>query len=321
MQKVFLLFIGLALLGAGCASALPSFSEHTEYGISLTPEGFDGPSMERFMAMVPEAGGVLSWAGEGTELTTEKSAASVVIGLAKQRQWTPVVVAGAKTSIMKDALKRAALQEAIVSFAKRERPPYLAIGNEINFSYPHAEERDIVVEFFKSTAKRVKEVSPQTRVFPVFQLEWMKGLRGGLFGGKDDANATDWDLIGRFPDADLIAFTSYPALAYKNPEDVPADYYSEIAKHTSKPIAFTEIGWLRVGPRAAGWESSAEEQATFIKRIPDLFSAIKPAFVIWPFLFDQAIGPPFEHMGLLPPASSTSPGWEAWKEIAQPKID
>jgi hypothetical protein len=321
MRKLFYLVVAVALLGAGCSSNLPSLPPQTEYGVSLTPEAFDGPSFERFLAMVPEAGGVLSWAGEGMELVSEKSAAAVVVGLSKQRTWTPVIVAGAKASIINDALKRVALQEAIVNFAKRQQPPYLAIGNEINFSYQGDKERDAMVDFFKTTYRKVKEVSPQTRVFPVFQLEWMRGLKGGLFGGKDDPASAEWDLIDRFPDADMIAFTTYPGLSFKNPADVPADYYSEIAKHTNKPVAFTEIGWFRIGPKATGWESSPEEQAEFVQRIPSLLMSIKPAFVIWPFLFDQTIGPPFEHMGLLPPASSTTPGWEAWKEIAEPTFD
>lgn len=322
-MKKFLLFASLAavLLGAGCSSGLPMLPDATQYGVSLTPEAFDGPSFERFLAMVPEAGGVLSWAGEGMDVGAEKNAAAVVLGLAKQRAWMPVIITGAKGSIMSDASKRALLQKTLVDFARREQPPFLAVGNEINFSYQTSAERDVMVDFFKDTYRKVKDVSPNTRVFPVFQLEWMRGLRGGLFGGKDNQESAEWDLLDRFPDADMVAFTTYPALAFKSPQDIPADYYSEIAKHTSKPIAFTEIGWFRVGPRAAGWESSPEEQAEFVKRIPSLIESTKPAFVIWPFLFDQMIGPPFEHMGLLPPTSSTTPGWEAWKEIAAPSLD
>jgi hypothetical protein len=322
MRKILMVFgLASALLGAGCSSSLSAFPDQTQYGVSLTPEAFDGTSFERFMAMVPEAGGVLSWAGEGTELAAEKNAGAVVLGLARQRAWFPVIVTGAKTSIVNDAQKLAVLQKTLVDFAKREQPPYLAIGNEINFSYQGDKERDAMVNFFKDTYRKIKQVSPQTRVFPVFQLEWMKGLKGGLFGGKDDAASAEWDLLNRFPDADLIAFTSYPSLAYKNPADVPADYYSEIAKHTNKRVAFTEIGWFRVGPQAAGWESSPEEQAEFVRRVPALIESANPIFVIWPFLFDQMIGPPFEHMGLLPPTSSTTPGWEAWKEIAAPSLD
>ncbi|MCE9586057.1 hypothetical protein K8R04_01920 [Candidatus Uhrbacteria bacterium] len=321
VHKIFCVFATVALLGTGCTKTLPTVLESTQYGVSLTPEAFDGPSFERFMAMVPEAGGVLSWAGEGMELAKEKSAASVVIGLSKQRTWAPVIVAGAKASILTDKLKRTILQDAIVDFARREQPPYLGVGNEINFSYTSGVDRIAMVDFFKETYRKIKEASPKTRVFPIFQLEWMKGLKGGLFGGEDDLASAEWDLIGRFPDADLVAFTTYPALAFKSPSDIPVDYYSEIAKHTNKPVAFTEIGWFRVGPKAAGWESSPEEQAEFVKRIPPLIESTKPTFVIWPFLFDQAIGPPFEHMGLLPPTSSTTPGWEAWKGIAQPSLD
>lgn len=321
MKKLFSLIATVALLGAGCSSNVLTLPDTTQYGISLTPEAFDGPSFERFLAMVPEAGGVLSWAGDGAELATEKSAGAVVVGLSKQRTWTPVIVAGAKSSTLMDELKRASLQQSIVGFAEREQPPYLGIGNEINFSYKSDAERDAMVDFFKETYRKIKEVSPKTNVFPIFQLEWMKGLKGGLFGGQDDTKSAEWDLIDRFTDADLIAFTTYPVLAFKDPKDIPEDYYSEIAKHTNKRVAFTEIGWFRVGPKAVGWESTPEEQAEFVMMIPELIASTRPAFVIWPFLFDQSIGPPFEHMGLLPPTSSTTPGWEAWKEIAKPSLD
>ncbi len=313
-----LLLLVFVLLGAGCQKMSDQSTEATKFGISLTPQGFDSAAFERFMVMANEAGGTLSWAGEGSELAAQKSAASVMLGLSKDNHWTPVVIAGMKATAITDARKRASLQEVIVGFAKREQPPYLGIGNEINFAMRSAEQREAMIAFFDETAKQVKAASPNTKVFPIFQLEWMKGLHGGLFGGTNTEGVNDWDLLAKFPRADLIAFTSYPGLIEKNPSDIKDDYFSDIRSHTDKPVAFTEIGWFRQGPSgAAGWESSETEQADFIKKLPSLLALDHPVFVIWPFLYDQKIGLPFEHMGFLSPSSTTSEGWEAWKRIVK----
>jgi len=291
------------------------------YGVALTPEAFDGVSIERFMAMVPEAGGVLSWAGEGTQLDANHSTAVRVLDISKRRAWTPVIITGAKTSILENEKSRQALGDKLVDFARREKPPYLGIGNEINFSYRDAQTLDLMVTFFDDVARRVKETSPATRVFPVFQLEWMKGYRGGLLSNTSAMAKSEWELVSRFTRADFIAFTSYPSLVFKHPGDIPDQYYSSIMEHVSKPIAFTEIGWFRQAPNVDGWESTPDEQARYIERIPSLMESLQPVFVIWPFVFDQRIGPPLEYMGFMSPASSTSPGWEAWKEMVKPTLD
>lgn len=310
----------LVFFGVGCQN-VKQLPHRVQYGVALTPSAFDGPAVERFLAMVPEAGGVFSWAGEGMQLLSGQSTAYRVLKLSRERTWTPVIVTGSRSSILKDAEKRSALGDALVDFAKREQPPYLGIGNEINFIYKDKETRDKMVSFFEETTKRVKRVSPHTKVFPVFQLEWMKGYRAGLLGGSDQMVEPEWDLIERFEEADFIAFTSYPSFIFQEPKDIPENYFSDIARHVNKRVAFTEIGWYRQGPDQSAWESSSEEQAEFIKRFPQLSLSLNPVFVIWPFVHDQQIGPPLEYMGFMPSASSTSLGWEAWKEMVQSSLD
>ncbi len=91
--------------------------------------------------------------------------------------------------------------------------------------------------------------------------------------GKKHAPA--WSLIEKFePKLDLVGFTTYPMFDYKTPAESPADYYAEIRKHTRKPIAITEMGWLSQekfsGALAAlngtGYEGSEQEQVDFLAR-------------------------------------------------------
>jgi len=175
-----------------------------------------------------------------------------------------------------------------------------------------------VAQLFDETYDAVKAASPKTKVFTVFQLERMKGLHGGLWGGADDLAKDEWALLERFPKADLVGFTTYPGLVFKDPADIPADYYAEARAHTTKPVAFTEVGWPS-DAAVRGWESSEEEQARFVGRFFELTRELKPEMVIWPFLYDPAIGQPFKSMGLRRPDGQPRQAWAAWlKEGGQP---
>lgn len=117
--------------------------------------------------------------------------------------------------------------DAAVAFARDCRPPYLGLGVEVNIlaeKSPADFER--FVRLHDEVYDAVKAVSPKTKVFTVFQLEKMKGLGGGLFGGTNDPARAQWRLLSRFARLDLAAFTTYPGLVFKAPGDVPADYYS-----------------------------------------------------------------------------------------------
>lgn len=153
----------------------------------------------------------------------------------------------------------------------------------------------------------MKTASPNTQVFTVFQLEKMKGLSGGLFGGKSDPGQNEWSLLDRFAKADFFAFTTYPGLVYKDPSEISTNYYDEIRLHTSKRIAFSEIGW----------QSSETEQADFIRLFFTLTKSLEPEFRIWSFLYDQPTIVPFDSMGLFRPDGTPKPGWDTWLNPAK----
>ena len=133
-----------------------------------------------------------------------------------------------------------------------------------------------------------------------------------MFGGKNDLKKSQWFLLEKFPKSDIAAFTTYPGLIYKNPSDIPSDYYSEIKSHTSKPVAFTEIGWHSAAS-PAGWESSEEEQAEFVDAFFNLTKDMKKQFNIWSFLFDQNTAEPFKTMGLRGSDGNGKLSWDRWR--------
>jgi hypothetical protein len=171
---------------------------------------------------------------------------------------------------------------------------------------------EIFTRLFDDTCDAVKAASPGTKVFTVFQLERMKGLQGGLFGGVNDPGLAQWGLLDRFPKADLIAFTTYPGLVFPSPADIPAEYYAEAAARAAKPIAFTEIGWHSAAA-PAGWESSEDEQAEFVRTFFALTAGVKPEMAVWSFLFDPETDPPFDSMGLYRRSDGNpKSAWDAW---------
>lgn len=290
-------------------------------GVSISPRSFNLPDLREFVDRAHEAGDLLTWAGAWNEVNGDSSSPpSIIYTLADGEDFVPVVEAAfynAATGRLILPLTpqvRASYKSGAAAFAERHQPPYLALGIEVNLvadSLPA--DFELFVDLFSETYDAVKAVSPGTKVFTIFQLEQLKGLRGGLFGGVNDTTAARWDLLDRFPKSDLFGFTSYPGVIYMEPSEIPASYYAELASRTSKPIAITELGWS-ANSAIAGWESDDAEQAEFIARLFVLMEPLRDRtqMVIWSFLFDQDLGDPFTGIGLRRSDGSARPAWDAW---------
>ena len=325
-MKFFLIAIlTIVVLISGCTqqpSAAPDKSApaaETLRGISLSPKSFSPQNFTAFFEKAAPVNQVITWAGDWQQLSDEKAAPSVLAQLSSQYGFKPVIITQFFSQGSKSLLRplteetKNSYKTGAVDFAQKFKPEYLGLGIEINILAEASPALfDEYASFFSEVYDAIKQVSPGTKIFTVFQLERMKGLQGGLFGGRSDPSLAQWDLLKKFQKADLIAFTTYPGLIHKSPQEIPEDYYDEIAAQTKKPTAFTEIGWFREGP--VGWESSAEEQAAFIKKFFQISKNTQPHFIVWSFLYDQKIQEPFSTMGLLKNSEETSPAWEAWKE-------
>ena len=321
----FALVIAVILV-AGC-SEKPSkqpgpVAATPEKGVSFLPKSMDQTGIDDFFAKTKETGGIVSWEGDWDELSRTGSGADFVSSQTSSHGATAVIVpqfftqsTGLLLRPLDDAtMKRYA--DSAADFAAAHRLEYLGMGIEVNMlSEKSPEDFEKFVRLFADAYDAVKKKSPDTKVFTVFQLEHMKGLKGGLYGGANDPGAAEWTLTDRFQKADLVGFTTYPGLIFKDPSDIPADYYAEIRNHTSKPVAFTEIGWQSEA-WPAGWESSDAEQAAFVTRFFELTGGLDKEMAIWSFLYDPAAPKPFDSMGLIKKDGTVRPSWDAWTKGA-----
>jgi len=318
-----LVLLCLLGFGLGCQEDEPSVPAQPpptiRRGIGFTPRSFDSTGMADFFAKAAEAGDIVMWAGDWIELADSVGGPAVVAGLASVYHYTPLIIAQFFSQSGDSLLRplndsvREMYSSCAGAFARRFQPEYLGFGLEINVLYEHSpSDFDIFADFFPVVCDSVKAQSPSTQVFTVFQLEKMKGLNGGLFGGVNDTSNSQWFLLEQFPRSEILALTTYPGLVFTNPSEISSDYYTEIRARTSKPVAFTEIGW-HSNPSPQGWESSESEQAEFVTRFFDLVEPLDPEFAVWSFLYDQDTDEPFNSMGLCRRSDGGAKlAWSVW---------
>lgn len=291
-------------------------------GFSLSPKDNQPSNFTDFFTRLPKKNAAVSWYGDWQEISKSRGGANATAGLAKQYNYVPIIdvnahKGGGNVSQMVPLRAITPPQarqyaDAAAAFCKKHFLAYFGIGTEVNRIYTtDLADFDTFVSLFNQTADAVHSSCPETKVFTTFQLEYLRGLRGGLYGGINDEGANDWQLLSRFDKADILAFSTYPGIVYKDPADIPAGYYNSILSYTAKPVAFSEVGWpSKIG--AAGWESSQDEQARFVGRFVELAKSSKPVFSIWSFLYDQNLPAPFGGIGLLNPDGSPRPGYQTW---------
>ena len=165
-----------------------------------------------------------------------------------------------------------AFADAARRLAARYRPPFLSIGVEINqFARNYPDEfAQFAAVHFPAIAAAVREVSPDTIVFPGFQFEQTLGDLHGVVDPQghpgcagcvplDQINSLSGitysamgEVLNQFPPAALthVGFTTYPYFDrdFATPADVPDDYYSRLygvldAAHQGVRLVFTETAW------------------------------------------------------------------------------
>lgn len=290
-------------------------------GVSLSPLSYAKNDFSTFWQTASQSGNTVMWAGDWLDLTKDNlSTAQTVIELNKSYQLTPLIIVGYYNQgegklnrPLTDELKQQYLQSA-VQLVSDKNLQYFGMGVEVNIMYSKspAEYQDFV-KFYQEVYSAIKKQSPSTQVFTVFQLETIKGCIFWQTGSCNQQNS-QWQLLDDFK-SDLTVFTSYPSLIYKNPQDLPLDYYQEIKQHTKQKIAFTELGWPTTD-RPNGWESSIDEQKEFMQIFKKLSVELELQVVIWSFLYDQKdVAQPFDQMGLWDQTNNAKPAYLVWQEL------
>lgn len=325
LKRIFagVVLASLALFGFGCQKIQPHVqSSSFVTGVSFSPQSYNPLTFSDFYKEAASIGSTLTWAGSLSEFSSDNKAPFVIQELGSRYNYTPIIITGTfgvgnggvvSENVANDKFEQ--YKNDIIHFANKDKPPYLGLGNEVSYLYEQKpDDYKKFVVLFNETYDAVKKVSPNTKFFVTFQLEHMKGLRGGLFGGKNNANGTDWKMLDDFSKADFFAFTTYPSIIYDTPQDIPTNYYSEIKNHTNKDIAFSEVGWPS-NLSVAGHSSTPEEQKTFVEQFASAIKDVKPLFNTWSFLYDQNIGEPFKSMGLKDSDGNKKPAYDAWAAL------
>lgn len=342
---ILVFFASLACAG-GLPTVAPSSGEpptrpapanHTFGVAGLIPRNFPNSSADDWLNLyetLDETGGLLgvytNWSDSPDTAGSIPKVVRTAFGLAPQYNFTPVVALGfhrdapggglEPTLVLSDAGEREEFKAVAVAIAHTYQPKYLALGVEVNRLYNvDPAGFDDYVSLYAETYDAIKAASPDTLVFPIFQLELMKGK--GYLTGNSEGRQPQWELLDRF-DArlDLAAFTTYPYFDYGSPADIPADYYSEIAARTTRPLAFTEIGWPSA-PLAPAPDSeyggSEEEQAAFVKRFFGLTANTNLAIALWSFPHDLDAAPSnaaFDSVSLRRNDGTPKPALAEWLE-------
>jgi hypothetical protein len=165
--------------------------------------------------------------------------------------------------VIQGAFKKAARELAEL------RPAYLCLATEINLlAFGRTPEFLRFARLYKDAYQEVKRISPKTKVFVSFQWDWARVL-DQKEADKIDEHSKLFDIFR--PELDVVALTSYPAVFYKIPAELPPDYYSSLDKHVmpNDQVFFTEIGWPSSGT------GNEEQQLAFIRRLPELLNDTK----------------------------------------------
>ena len=181
------------------------------------------------------------------------------------------------------------VRASFIAYAKylalNYKPAYMALGVEVDLYYARrgdAAFRNFVSVYFEAY-DAVKEVSPNTLVFPTFQYENVLGI---LNRGAPSQPA--WSLVDRFlPKLDLLAVSTFPRAAFAGIQEMPGDYYGQLAEQIDKPVAFFSAGW---GSRNAGADDEVS-QVAFMYRIFAAAEELKSPFLVWFLARDPDVGP------------------------------
>jgi hypothetical protein len=213
-----------------------------------------------------------------------------------------------------DEQVRSALLTYAQYVATNYQPKYLAFGVEIN-SYQRAQPKDFeqFVTLYHEAYAAVKEISPETLMFPTFQLEEMQGYLAS------EDSRPQWFLISRFGAAlDILAVSSYPRAVFPSVDNLPPDYFQQLEQF-ARPIALVSTGY----PSAPEPDESTEAlQATYMLRVLDYAQKLSMSLVVWFVSQDPAFsagGPndDLQYLGLRRQDGMPKQAWHIWNTVAR----
>ncbi len=218
------------------------------------------------------------------------------------------------------------LRQAFIAYAtyvaRNYKPEYLVLGAEVNMHRHRAPKQfEAFTTMYAEAYDSVKDVSPETQVFPTFQLEDLLGLL-------DDIHPPQWEALESFRGRmDALAITTYPYLAeIRTYTALPVNYYSQLNEHYIGDIFIAEAGYSSEpidGRPIVGTELDQQQFLSWVLSNMDVrefdalvwFAALDPQFA--------AEGPNavLKGAGLRHSDGSNKEAWAIWEEQARRPVE
>lgn len=181
-----------------------SSTQQQYLGVSVSPKSFASEDVLNFYDHeAKQVGDMLTWVGDVEELDAATGAPHAAAQLAPDHDLVPTSIFVVRVEALHAPERVKKITQETIAYAKKYQPKFLGFGNEINFQYKDdANAFATFVTMFDAVADGVHAVSPDTKVFTVWALEWLRGLHGGLYGGMNDVSLTQWFLFDQFPKYD-----------------------------------------------------------------------------------------------------------------------
>jgi hypothetical protein len=227
-------------------------------------------------------------------------------------------LAGLPDDLLGAGFSDPAIHDALVDYARyvaeTYRPAYLAFGVEMNgYQQHHPEDFERFVVIYHEAYEVVKEISPETLVFPTFQFEELQGLLPF-----QDPLPPQWNLISRFePRLDVLAISSYPDIVFPEADEIPESYYAQLSLYTNRPVAISGMGFSSSASEEVSEAEAEEAQAAFLRRTLDNAQQLSMPFVIWfvsrdpSFTGESALD--LGTSGLIHQDGTPKPSWDIWQ--------
>jgi len=221
---------------------------------------------------------------------------------------------GMDSATLSDTAWRAAYRQAALDAVEASKPMYMSPANEVNRWYEQygAEQADPngfqhFVSLYEEIYDAVKELSPETIVFPVFSREIV-----------DENREADLEVLELFnPEKlDILVFTTYAfaVAGISTVPDVPDDYYSRALAFLGapdKPFGFTETAWSTL--EFFGGELGQADFLSDLATRLTLDRGVNLHLLGWFVLYDLDSDP--HQVALIDREGREKPAWEVWKEL------
>ena len=245
----------------------------------------------------------------------------VTNGLGRESE-APALVA-AHRSITEPAVQRL-YRNYVRALVDALRPDYLGLAAETNLVRAIAPRTvyDAVVRMTNDAAADIRRQRSASALslYVSVQVEtaWGGLLKQSAFAGIDQD-------MRDFPFMNVIGLSSYPYLGgFKDPDQIPLDYYTRVRGSRSLPVMVVEGGWPSASVRGV-FSSSPEMQARYIARQSELLDAAKAIGVFQLSFTDLDLGsfpkplpailPLFASLGLVDSDLRPKPALSIWDKV------